>query len=115
MNEQDLEKLLAARLQKTSPEFERRWTDLKRELRLHPRHQRGSWIPWSRVTSLAGLLGTGLAALALLFVLQQRQVPTQTYTELLELDSELLLALPLTNAEAVDTLLSMPLEMAQAS
>lgn len=103
----DPEPLLRSGLRDTTPEFERRWVDLKRSLRHEPvprATDRRRWW-WA-------LLPAAAATAVWLFLLAPQQhlstADTDGYTELFSLDADLRAALPLTNPEAVDTLFILP-------
>ncbi len=115
MSDHDPEHLLKAQLKETTPEFERRWTNLKRELRTtqhdpspnSPKH----WAWWA----LPSLFSVGLLGFIVYVNLGTHQAlpPDQVanFVQLLELEGDLRNALPLANAEVAETLLTMPLNM----
>ncbi len=109
----DPEALLRSGLRDTTPEFERRWTDLKRDLRREPAPRRGfarHWW-WSLVPA-----GAAAAAVWLLVLTPDRPgrndgpsaAELAAYGELFALDDALRGALPLTDNEAVGDLLLIP-------
>ncbi|HLP08255.1 MAG TPA: hypothetical protein VK178_08815 [Opitutaceae bacterium] len=107
----DPEAFLRHGLRDTTPEFERRWTALKRQLRTAPAPRSAPLRRWW----WALLVPTGLAAAWLLFFpLAPGTRPADpaadlaAFTDLLTLDAELRAALPLTDREAVDDLLAIP-------
>lgn len=110
----DPEVLLRSGLRDTTPEFERRWTDLKRTLRQEPPPRRrafGHRWWWS-------LLPAGAAAAAVWLLVVTPRLPRggdtpsaadiAVFESLFTLDADLRGALPLTAGEAVDDLLSIP-------
>ncbi len=109
-SDSELDRLLASRLKRTSPEFELRWRALRGELvGRRPSRQRRwpQWILWPGVT--AGLL----AAIAL--VLHQPQPPATdarsnlvAFEELIALDAALAPALVLLDSDNRDVLLHLP-------
>ena len=105
----DPEFLLRSGLRDTTPEFERRWTDLKRELRTRPTPGVTTyWRCWWAAAVPAA------AALGLILVLLPRPQPGPTPTELAAyeglffLEDELRSALPLSEDATLDDLLAMP-------
>lgn len=114
----DPEAFLRNGLRDTTPEFERRWTALKRELRTEPAPRPAPLRRWW----WAMLVPPGLAATWLL--LSPLAPGTRSaapaadlaaFTDLLTLDAELRAALPLADREAVDDLLVIPAEPADQS
>ncbi len=112
------ERQLQAGLRSTRPEFDRRFTELRRRLANEPtghsRWQRYLFLPqaaWWRV-SVGGL--AACLALALAYgTLQRGGVPEEKlaeYKELLELNAALHDALPLTDPETLEVLLEMPVD-----
>lgn len=123
--EDELDQLLASRIQDTTPEFERRWVDLQRDLRLAtaaaPRGRRWSWTHgWGGALVALG----GLAAITLLLT-RPAPVPSRVvettppfsaaFVELMELNEVLDQALPLIDAENRDALLYLPVDPASQS
>lgn len=105
----DPEALLRTGLRDTTPEFERRWTDLKRELRTRPAPRAASnWRRWW----WAALPAAAALALALLLLPRPQSGPTPTelagYEQLFLLEEELQAALPLSESAILDDLLAMP-------
>lgn len=109
MSEDDPEALLRSRIRDTSPDFERRWTDLKRTLRRPPPtpvgYQNYTWLKY--IASAAGV--------ALLLILTMTlhpppsaQPPPHDYPTLLEFDAELRDGLPLADPEVREVVLQMP-------
>ncbi len=116
----DPEALLRSGLRDTTPEFERRWTDLKRTLRQEPAPRRTAPLRrwwWSLLPAAAA------AAVWLLVLAPDRTAPgadpagagLAAYEELLTLEHDLRAALPLTDAEAVGDLLAIPVPNANHS
>ena len=72
--DEDIDALLARRYRDTTPEFEARWTDLKRELRQRPipRH------PWSWVSSNRWVLLGGVAAVMIALTVATRWQETRS-------------------------------------
>ena len=90
-SDHDAEALLRPRLRATTPEFERRWLDLKRELRSAPAPRRNPrWHGWAWVVAplAAGAAAASLAA----------------YEDLFRLDEALRSALPLSDSANLDDL-----------
>ncbi|MDD3178829.1 MAG: hypothetical protein PHQ04_00610 [Opitutaceae bacterium] len=110
-SEEDIDRLLASRFKDTTPEFERRWVDLKRQLRTAPPSR--PWFAWPRLAPWFGVAVAGAAAVWLL-VLQRPAppaVPTQpspALAELFAMDEVLARAMPLLDAENRDALLHLP-------
>ncbi len=105
----DPEALLRSGLRDTTPDFERRWVDLKRELRTRPvPGPAAGWRRWWWTAVPA------TAALALVLLIQSRPAPGPApaeyaaYEELFRLDDELRSALPLVEDTLLDDLLAMP-------
>ena len=105
----DPDSLLRTGLRDTTPDFERRWTDLKRELRHRPApsvttNWRRWW--WAALPAAAGL------ALALVLQPRPQSVATPTelaaYEALFLLEDELQYALPLSERTTLDDLLAIP-------
>lgn len=111
-DELELDQLLASRFKDTSPAFETRWRDLKRELREAPppaaRWGGGRVLPWLGVAA-------GLAA-AWVLLLHRPPAPVASegippgLAELFEWDASLAAAAPLLDAENRDALLHLPIE-----
>ena len=107
----DPEVLLRSGLRDTTPDFERRWTNLKRELRSRPAPRASAnWRHWWWAAVPAG----GALVLALVLVFQPAHSPVATptelaaYEELFRLEDELHPALPLSESTMLDDLLAMP-------
>ena len=100
-SDDELNRLLASRLKRTSPEFEQRWRELRASFtRPAPRR----WLPWTRVLGWPGLATAALAALTVVVVLRSpRPGPANPgpadFEELFALDAALAPALPLLEAE----------------
>lgn len=108
-----VDRLLARRYRDTSPDFEARWTALKRDLRQAPVSHRWRWPAWA---TWAGLGALGAAA-ALVFVVTRPPPPTPVtekielspqLAELLAMDSVLERAKPLLDEENRAALLELP-------
>lgn len=111
----DPERLLRARLRETTPEFEARFDALHRRLAHEPRPSawftRPSWL-----VRPAGRFGLGVTAVAVLVVAVWLVRPgpdsaaraAAAYGDLVVLDDTLHDALPLIDAEIIETLLLMP-------
>lgn len=102
----DLDRLLASRLRRTSPEFELRWRELRHGFVAPPAPKpswRAAWAFWPGLVTAAVAVFVG--------VLMVRQSPTQpprefaAFEELLALDAALAPATPLLDAENLDALL----------
>lgn len=113
----DPEQLLRSGLRETTPEFEKRWADLKRELRQEPVPHRA--FPTLKWFWLLAPVGASMIASFILFTKPSGPSRTESgamspttiavYGELLDLDSALRDAMPLTNTENLETLLNLPL------
>lgn len=108
---EDPEALLRFGLRDTTPDFERRWANLKRELRKRPVPLAAAdWRHWWWVA----LPASGALVLALVLVTQTGHSPSPTptelaaYEELFRLEDELQPALPLSERTLLDVLLAMP-------
>lgn len=111
-DEPELDQLLASRFKDTSPAFEARWRELRRELRKAPPPATwwGAWrvLPWLGVAA-------GLAA-AWALLLHRPAAPAAgeglppELAELFEWDASLAAAVPLLDAENRDALLNLPVE-----
>ncbi len=106
----DPESLLRSGLRDTTPDFERRWTDLKRDLRNRPAPRvAAGWRRWWWAAMPAAA-----ATLVLALLLQPRPAagpaPAEfaAYEELFRLDDALRSALPLSEDTLLDDLLAMP-------
>ncbi|HQF37509.1 MAG TPA: hypothetical protein PK322_00160 [Opitutaceae bacterium] len=107
----DPEVLLRSGLRDTTPEFEHRWTTLKRRLRTKPVPRRSYAPGW-----WWGLVSAGITFAVILFVLRPqypapRPMPIAelaAYEELFRLEDELHPALPLSENTMLDDLLAMP-------
>jgi hypothetical protein len=103
----ELDALLARRYHDTTPEFEARWVDLKRELRTAPARRPGAWLAWF------GAFAVGAAAF-LLVVTQPRPIAPDSaagrdLAELFAMDSLLSRGTALLDDENRDALLHLPL------
>ena len=105
----ELDRLLASRLQHTSPEFELRWRELRGELAggtSSPRKFTRRWLPW------LGLATAGLGTVALVVVFLQpaprRPADLAVFEELIAMDAALAPARPLLDPENRDALLHLP-------
>ncbi len=106
----DPDRLLGARLTDTTPAFEKRWTDLKRDLRAEP--ARSGNLVW-----LWRLLPAFAAMLVFIFILRPHS-PTPAdpsdklqaaYAELIQLDAALR-PMPRMEVETLDALINLPLQ-----
>jgi hypothetical protein len=112
----EIDRLLASRFKDTTPEFERRWIDLKRELRTAPRRRPlvPAWAAW------LGLASAGVAVMAILFLQHpgrrsgspSASEPSPALAELFAMDAVLSRATPLLDAENRDVLLHLPAQPA---
>ncbi len=110
-SDHDPEALLRPRLRATTPEFERRWLDLKRELRSAPAPRRNPrWHGWAWVVAP---LAAGAAAALFLIPLRRPPAPAvpdpsapkyAAYEDLFRLDEALRSALPLSDSANLDDL-----------
>ena len=105
----ELDRLLASRLQHTSPEFELRWRELRGELagRTTPRRVFGRrWLPW------LGVATAGVATVALVTTVwhpaPRRPADPAVFEELIAMDAALARATPLLDPESRDALLHLP-------
>lgn len=102
----ELAALLARRYRDTTPEFEARWVELKREFRAVPVSRRPVWFAW---------LGALTAAATLVFVLSQTRRPgpdvaiPPSMAELFTMDAVLSRGTALLSDENRDALLHLPL------
>lgn len=108
-SDDEIDQVLAARVRRTSPEFEMRWRELRAGFTAQPRPRRPFWASWLLWPGLAATVG----AAALIIVLQRSPGPTQmtvpiTFEELIALDNALQPAKPLLDAESRDALLHLP-------
>lgn len=112
-SEEELDRLLASRIKDTTPEFEARWRDVKRELRQsRPRVSLWAWrplLPWAGAAAAVVVAGV--------VVLQRRPPPVPTFppatpvlAELYELDATLSSGEVLLDAENRDAVLFLPAE-----
>ena len=111
-SDDDIDRLLASQLKDTTPEFERRWVDLKRQLRTAPprRSLVPAWAAW------LGLFSAGVTLVAIFTVLRPGRpeapavasVPSPMLAELFVMDEVLARATPLLDAESRDVLLHLP-------
>ncbi|MCF7688909.1 MAG: hypothetical protein K9M98_15330 [Cephaloticoccus sp.] len=113
-DEEAINRLLSRRYRDTSPEFEQRWIDLKRELRQHSPGG-STWFPSRQWAGWLGMLGA-IAAIAFVVHTSRTPVPTTAadmdlspqLTELLAMDQLLSQATPLLDAENRAALLNLP-------
>jgi hypothetical protein len=110
-SDSELDRLLAGKLRRTSPEFEQRWRELRSELvgsRPRARAAWPRWLLWPGLTTLA------VASLAVALVLRRAPAPAPaapgpvTFEELIALDAALQPARSLLAAENRDALLHLP-------
>lgn len=104
----ELDRLLAARLRRTSPEFELRWRELRAGFGARPARRPlfAGWWLWS------GLASAGAAALAAFLVVRTPPAPaparTAAFEELVALDAVLAPAAVLLEPETRDAVLHLP-------
>lgn len=106
----DLDRLLASRLKRTSPEFELRWRELRARLVAAPPTRRRSWIRW---LLWPGLATAALAAAALVLTLRHASpdpvaLRHATFENLIALDAALAPAAPLFDPENREAVLHLP-------
>lgn len=108
----DIDRLLARQYRDTSPEFEARWTDLKRNLRQTPGRAATPRFGW-RTAAFAGF--AALAALAVVVLRPGADAPLPTplapspeMAQVIAMDEVLTLALPLLDDENRLALLHLP-------
>jgi hypothetical protein len=110
-SDEDLERLLASKLNRTSPEFEQRWRELRAALIAQPSARQWPsslrWLPWR------GFATAAIVVLAL--VLALRDFPrtptvsdTSLHAELFSLDAALAPAAPLLDPEIRDAVIYLP-------
>ena len=113
--DQDIDGLLARRYRDTSPQFEARWVELKRELRNVP--VRRHWWTWSGRNSWVMLSGVAAALVMVLVVATwRRETPlpvaavevSPALAELFAMDAVLGRATALLDAENREALLHLP-------
>ena len=113
--DQDIDALLARRYRDTSPQFEARWVELKRELRNVP--VRRHWWTWSGRNSWVMLSGVAAALVMVLVVATwRRETPlpvaavevSPALAELFAMDAVLGRATALLDAENREALLHLP-------
>ena len=111
LSDDQLDALLARRFRDTTPEFEARWSDLRRGLRTaqSPRRATPSWAAW------LGMVSAATAMAAILFALHPwRPAPAPAAAlppdvdTLLTMDAVLETAVPLLNTDDRDALLNLP-------
>jgi len=109
----EIDRLLARHYRDTSPEFEARWRELRREWQGAPAPRRG-WLGWP--TGPGAWLGLAAAAsLAGLLVMLRPAAPpapgfSPTFAELFALEDILGRATPLLDPENRDALLHLPVK-----
>ena len=112
-SDDELDRLLASRFKDTTPDFEARWIDLKRQLRTAPPRRRvvPSWAVW------LGAISGGVTVLAILLALHPwrvaapppgRTVFSPAFAELFDIDDALAPATTLLDAENREALLHLP-------
>ena len=112
-SDDEMDRLLASRFRDTTPEFEARWRDLKRELRQVPPHQPA--LGWRRFAPWFGVALAGSAALWLVMLNYQPAAfigsagePSPALAELLKMDAALTPGTALLDPESRDALLHLP-------
>lgn len=109
----DPERLLHTRLRRTTPEFERRFDDLRRQLAQEPNPRDPSW-PWTSWVAQWRFIGAAviMAAFVVGYISFQttRCAPSSdaTFGELLALNDTLESAMPLTDTETRTAVLLLP-------
>jgi hypothetical protein len=113
--DEDIDALLARRYRDTSPEFEARWVELKRELRNTPVRRRGwTFSSWNSWVMLSGVAAALMMVLAL--ATWRRENPpavaaaevSPALAELFAMDAVLGRATALLDAENREALLHLP-------
>ncbi len=115
-NPDGTERQLRARLRSTTPEFEARFDELRRQLAHEPRRQPQRIWFYSWFTVRPAWAGAALAA-CIVALFAYRSTPPKplpkaeaaAYGELLALNDTLRTALPLTDPETLDAMLELPL------
>ena len=112
-SDDEMNRLLASRFKDTTPEFEARWRNLKRELRQAP--PRPPALVWFRFAPWFGLALAGAAALWLVMLNYQRATsivpagePAPALAELFKMDAALTHGTALLDPENRDALLHLP-------
>lgn len=118
-SDEQLDSILGSRLRSTSPEFEQRFNTLSR--RLANEESASPWRRWWQIFSHPDArawqivtVATAMIALVAVIALQQvyfsasEQPDTKDFLELVALDESLSSALVLSDQEALDLLLNMP-------
>lgn len=112
-SDEEIDRLLASRYRDTTPEFEARWRDLRRDLRRAPVRQPGfAWRGWPVVLAAGGV------ALVVVLALHpgRKTVPppavhfSPAFAELAEMDEILGAAAPLLDPENRAALLHLPVQ-----
>ncbi len=113
-SEHEINQLLSRQYRDTSPEFETRWVNLKRDLRQRPVTRVRAFGPWN----IAGWLGIIGAAAAVVFIVYTVRMPaplpetnliiSPQLAELMSMDEVLGQALPLLDEENRSALLNLP-------
>lgn len=106
---EDPESLLRSGLRDTTPEFERRWVDLRRALRQGAAPRTAGRRRWWWSLLPAAVAVTAVWLLLLPPAPREPAADLGAYAELFSLDADLRAALPLTDLEAVDTLFNLSL------
>ena len=113
-SEAQVDRLLAGKFRDTTPEFEARWVQLRRELRQAPPPRRTAWMAW---TAWLGAVTAGAALVLAVVVAVRRPVPTPEtvplspeLAELLTMDAVLHRAQVLLDDEQRAALLHLPVE-----
>jgi hypothetical protein len=112
--DEDIDALLARRYRDTTPEFEARWVELKRDLRQRPmRRHPLTWLSWNRWVLLGGVAAV---MVALTVATRWRETPSTValdtpspaLVELFAMDAVLGHATALLDAENREALLFLP-------
>jgi hypothetical protein len=108
----EIDALLARRYRDTSPEFEARWVNLKRELRTAAPTGRWSWFHgWVRWSALGGAVAAAVLTVSLWRQPPATELPGEVspaLAELFAMDAVLGRATALLDAENRDALLHLP-------
>lgn len=112
-NPNDPERLLRTRLRRTTPEFERRFDDLRRQLAQEPNPTEAMW-PWASWITQWRFIGVAAVMAALVVgsisfqTTRHASSSNVTFGELLALNDTLESAMPLTDTETRTAVLLLP-------